>query len=349
MDNPAQPRDDAAASADFWPHCGFRLLHRSPDGHLAVTDDFLRVYLSRPELALVAESCAAERQLHARLLADPCSPVAEAEVEALADPDIRDNYRVMLRFREHLITGGTLEACYAGLFDGDVPVPPQFVHHAVQVILRGLLDGEKDGLLLRAAELFFREQRVSINDGTVMLADAETVAALAEDGGLGNLGRMLRQVNAPLRSAQIDVIDRDSHEQYFRRDECHDTALQINPGTAGSLAIAELIVRWVAHFHGVRVRVVPIREIEDDEWLWHVGLDAEATALLNEIYAGGDMEESRMRRVIGLFRLDFEDAGVLRPEMAGAPVFLGMAMTAEGRLRMKPQNLLNNLPLARRT
>jgi len=29
-------------------------------------------------------------------------------------------------------------------------------------------------------------------------------------------------------------------------------------------------------------------------------------------------------------------------------VFLGMAMTAEGLLRMKPQNLLNNLPLARR-
>jgi hypothetical protein len=39
---------------------------------------------------------------------------------------------------------------------------------------------------------------------------------------------------------------------------------------------------------------------------------------------------------------------VLRPEVAGMPVFLGMAMAADGSLRMKPQNLLTNLPLARR-
>jgi hypothetical protein len=34
--------------------------------------------------------------------------------------------------------------------------------------------------------------------------------------------------------------------------------------------------------------------------------------------------------------------------MKGAPVFLGLAMTADGVLRMKPQNLLMNLPLSRR-
>jgi hypothetical protein len=39
----------------------------------------------------------------------------------------------------------------------------------------------------------------------------------------------------------------------------------------------------------------------------------------------------------------------MRPEVAGAPVFLGLAATADGTLRMKPQNLLLNLPLARRT
>jgi len=38
----------------------------------------------------------------------------------------------------------------------------------------------------------------------------------------------------------------------------------------------------------------------------------------------------------------------VQPEMNGAPVFLGLAMTPEGNLRMKPQNLLMNLPLARR-
>ena len=53
-----------------------------------------------------------------------------------------------------------------------------------------------------------------------------------------------------------------------------------------------------------------------------------------------------MKRVIGLFRMDFQDRGVLRSEVDGAPVFLGLATTADGSLRMKPQNLLVNLPLA---
>jgi len=82
--------------------------------------------------------------------------------------------------------------------------------------------------------------------------------------------------------------------------------------------------------------------------LWHVGLDIEASTMLNEIYAGTEVDETRMRRVIGLFRMDFDDPAALRPEMQGAPVFLGLAMTADGVLRMKPQNLLMNLPLARR-
>lgn len=70
--------------------------------------------------------------------------------------------------------------------------------------------------------------------------------------------------------------------------------------------------------------------------------------MLNEIYNGGEIEEERMKRIVGLFRMDFPDASALRPEVAGAPVFLGLAMAADGTLRMKPQNLLMNLPLARR-
>ena len=70
--------------------------------------------------------------------------------------------------------------------------------------------------------------------------------------------------------------------------------------------------------------------------------------MLNEIYNGGEIGEERMKRIIGLYRIDFADPSVLRGEIAGSPVFLGLAMTADGTLRMKPQNLLLNLPLARR-
>ena len=54
---------------DFWPSCGYRLLARGGDGRLTVTDDYLRSFLARPELAPIPESCAAELALHDALQA----------------------------------------------------------------------------------------------------------------------------------------------------------------------------------------------------------------------------------------------------------------------------------------
>ena len=333
--------------ADFWPSCGYHLLRKGEDGRLVVTDDYLRLYYTRPELAPVAESCAAERALHTSLAAAPRRAVTDAEIEAVADADARENYRVVLRFRARLLAAPTLEAFYAGLFRRDVAVPPDFIHHTAQVILRGILDGTDDGFEARAAELFFRKQRVTVNDGAIMLADDETVEMHASGGGFGNLGRLLREGETSVRTIELDVLDDKTAGEYFRRDERYDTVLNLNFGRPGCLALARLLERWIAHFHGVRVAVKPVREIPDEEWAWHVGLDAEATAMLNEIYNGGEVEEERMKRIIGLFRVEFRDPVVLRPEVAGSPVFLGLAMAPDGTLRMKPQNLLLNLPLAR--
>jgi hypothetical protein len=47
-----------------------------------------------------------------------------------------------------------------------------------------------------------------------------------------------------------------------------------------------------------------------------------------------------------LFQLVFEEPAAMRPEMAGRPVVLAMAMDSERRLKLKPQNLLLNLPMA---
>ena len=334
---------------DFWPGCGYNLLKRGPGGRLYVTDGYLRLYYGRPELAPVPESCAAERALHASLLSDPRREVPEAEIAALADPDARENYRVVLRFRGQLLAAETLEAFYAGLFRHDVAVPPDFIHHTVQVILRGILDGSSDGLEARAAELFFRKQRVTVNEGSIMLADAETVELHAGGGSFGSLGKLLQEGQTPLRTIELDVIDDPSAGRYFERDERHDTVLNLNHGRPGCLALARVLERRMAHFHGVRATVKPVREIPDEEWVWHVGLDTEATAMLNDLYNGGDVEEERMKRIIGLYRVDFRDPVVLRPEVAGMPVFLGLAMAPDRTLRMKPQNLLTNLPLASRS
>jgi len=333
---------------DFWQGCGYHLLQKSAEGRLVVTDNYLRAYYARPELAPIPESCDAERALHASLLAEPRRIVAEAEIGALVDSDAQENFRVMLRFRDQLLAAPTLEAFYAGLFQHDVVVPPDFVDHTAQVILRGILEDTEDGLEARAAELFFRKQRVTINDGQIMLADEETVE-LHATGGFGDIGRLLREGQIPQRTIELDVLDEGNAREYFGRDERHDTVLNLNIGRPGCLALCQVLERWIAHFHGVRVNIKPVREIPDEEWKWHVGLDAEATVMLNEIYNGGEVDAERMKRVIGLFRADFRDPAVLRPEMAGFPVFLGLATTPDGTLRMKPQNLLVNLPLARRT
>lgn len=332
---------------DFWQSCGYNLLERSPEGRLVVTDDYLRAYYARPELAPVPESCEAERALHAALMENPRCEAEEEKIEAIADEDARENYRVMLRFRDLLLAAPTVEAFYFDLFRRDIAVPPQFVHHTAQVILRGILDGVRDGLEARAAELFFRRQHVSVKDGLVMLADDETVERHATGGVFGGLGKLMLEAQSPLRMIELDVLDDGNGAEYWRRDERFDTVLNLNFGRAGCLALARVIERWIAHFHGMRATVKPVREIADEEWKWHVGLDAEATAMLNEIYNGGEVEAERMKRVVGLFRADFPDPWALRPDLAGSPVFLGLAMAPDGTLRMKPQNLLMNLPLAR--
>jgi hypothetical protein len=53
-----------------------------------------------------------------------------------------------------------------------------------------------------------------------------------------------------------------------------------------------------------------------------------------------------MQRLISLFRLEFADPAEMSADLAGRPVHLGLAMDASGLLRLKPQNLLLNLPLA---
>lgn len=331
---------------DFWTNCGYKLLRRSAEGRLIVTDDYLRAYFMRPELAPVPESCDAERALHDALMADPRRDVTEREIAAIADRDAQENYRVMLRFRGQLVAAPTLETFYCDLFRRDVVVPPDFIHHTAQVILRGILDASRDALEARAAELFFRKQRVSVQDGTIMLADDETVEMHAVSASAGGLTQLIRETQ-PQRVVELDVLDEQNRDEYWKRDERFDTVLNLNFGRPGALALCRVIERWIAHFHGAGATVKPVREIPDEDWKWHVGLDAEATAMLNDIYNGSTVDEDRMKRIIGLYRIDFKDPAVLRAELAGSPVYLGLAAAADDTLRMKPQNLLVNLPLAR--
>ena len=333
--------------ADFWPACGWRLLQPAADGQLVVTDDFLRHLLQRPELAPVPESCDAERALHEALLEQPRQAVAGARLAALADEDARANYEVWLRFRGRLLARPTLEGSYLELFRADIDVPPVLVHGLTQVLLRHVLGEGATPMQARAAEMLFRSQRIAIQDeGQVMAADEETVERQAQ-ASFGGLGDLLRQAGASVRTADLDVLGDDNAGDYWARSEAHDFVVALNHGQPALAALCQVIERWVRHFLGVQVRVQPEREIDDDQWVWHVGLDAQASAVLNTLYQGGELEPGQGERMLCLFRMDFEDPRLLLPQVAAHPVYLAMAMDESKRLRLKPQNLLLNLPLAR--
>jgi Family of unknown function (DUF6352) len=335
---------------DFWPSSNYRLLRVDEDGRLAATDAFLKTYLLRPELAPIPDSCAEEIELHERLLADPRRTVSGAELDAIVDSDARENYRIWLRFRERLLAAPSIEAAYVGLFEGDgVDVPPLFVRQLTQLLLRHLLGGEADPFHARAAEMLFRTQKISVlEDGAVMAADEQSVELFATTGGFGSLGELLAQNRTPSRTIELDVLSQENAATYWDRDERHDLAVSLNRGQPALAALCRVLERWIAHFLLVDVTIEPKRKIDDARWVWHVGLDAEASALLNDLYNRVEIADDRMERLLCLFELRFADPTVTHANVAGRPVYLAMAMDAQKRLKLKPQNLLLNLPLARR-
>ena len=100
---------------DFWRNSGYMLLDRrpGPPARLAVTDDFLRAWLMRPEMRPVPESCKAERALHARMMEDPRARVAPGDIAALADADMRDSETDGVDFSGAKLPGRFAEALAA--------------------------------------------------------------------------------------------------------------------------------------------------------------------------------------------------------------------------------------------
>ena len=330
---------------DFWRNSGFRLLERDASGRLRVTDDYLRAYYLRPEVHPVEESGPGEHALHAALMADPRRKLTKAELDAVEDADARDNYRVVLLFRDRLLDAGTIEACYMGLFKAPVDLPPLFIEQMVHVILRNILDGSHDPLRLRAAELLFREQKATIQEGHALVADLETVEMHAAGNRYGGIGRLIVEAQGTLGKVDLDVLDKANAQLYWERESRHDTVISLTYGRPALDALARVLEMWVKHFLGLEVRVKPIRRIEEPRWAWHIGLDAESSAILNDLWAGGEVEQGRMQRILALFALQFDDPAAMRTDIAGRTLYLALSATEEGAVRMKPQNLLINLPV----
>lgn len=330
----------------FWRGSGFQLLTRNEAGYLSVTDDFLRAYLMRPELEPPEEATLLERHLHGRLMDDPRLPRQSCGLVDIEDPDAAANIEVFLIFRDRLLDAGTIEGAYSRLFSGGrFSVPPLFVDQMVHVIMRNILENGCTALEARAAELFFRSQRVTLKDGHVMLADEETVDTYAATGGLGNIGRLLVENQTTPRSVDLDVLKLENQALYWPRSDRFDTVIDLSFPQPGLDAFCRVMEKWLVHFHGCQMKVEPVQSIKDEQWRWHSGLDAVSSGLLDALYRNEDIQPGHLMRLLALFRLTLPDSAEVTEEMRGRPVYLGLASDEQGRLRMKPQNLLVNLPL----
>jgi len=293
----------------------------------------------------VEESGEAELKLHAALMESPRRAVSEPELQSVEDKDAEHNYRVILKFRDKLLAAGTIEGCYMSLFKGTVDIPPMFVDQLAHVVLRNLLDGAEDPLRLRAAELFYREQKATIQEGHALLADLETVEMHASGNRYGSIGRLIVEAQGDLAKVDLDVLDRANAAIYWERESRHDTVISVTFGRPALDALCQVMQAWIFHFLKLETKIKPVRKIEEAPWAWHIGLDAESSAILNQLWAGEQIDQGRMRNILAIFALQFDDPSAMRADIRGRVVYLALSCTPEGTVHMKPQNLLTNLPL----
>ena len=202
------------------------------------------------------------------------------------------------------------------------------------MILRNALDGCDDPFVLRAAELFFRPQRILPHEQALLLGDEEVVGGRSPTPVL-SLMSMLGAVT----DAQLDVLSEDNADDYWQRSDHFDMAFDLTAGGRGPAALAQAMARWISHLLGIDVAIEPLRELRDARLTWYVGLDADATALGDRLWHGERLDDRSTGRVLSLFRLTFADTSAITDEMQGEPVYLILAMNSDRKLRMKPHNL----------
>jgi hypothetical protein len=234
-----------------------------------------------------------------------------------------------------------LEAAFIELArNGFGSIPPLFVNQLVHVILRNALDDTRDAQMLRAAELFFRVQRITVHDGSLVAADEETVGGLSATP----VTPLVSMLGIPAE-AEIDIINASNMEEYWERSDQFDMALDLTAGREGLGALAQVMERWIVHLLGIEVDIEALAEVHDVNLTWYVGLDADATRLGDMLWQGQVIDEATMARVVGIFRLDFRDTSVMLEKVRGEPAYLILMMTPDKTIRMKPQNLVTGLPV----
>jgi hypothetical protein len=224
-------------------------------------------------------------------------------------------------------------------------LPPIFLSQLVHLILRNALEGCDDPYVLRAAELFYRSQKAALHDGTLLLADAETVEAqqhAQHDLHASPLAAMLQ----PQAFGEMDVMDDENAWTYWSRSDAHAMAMNLGGNEKARAGLCRAIERWIAHLTGVTAAVEPVAAIEDRDWRWFIGLDSEGTRIGNALWNGTSPGAEAAERIVALMRLSIADVALVDARVGDKPVYLILAMGADNIVRLKPQNLIAGLPLS---
>jgi len=249
---------------DFWLSCGHHFLDRDESGGYVITDEFLKIYLARPELIPPPDACSAERNLHHSLLSNPRRQIGAAEIAAIADADARENWQILVGFRDRLLNHKTLEACYVDLIRSGVgKTPPLFINQLVHAILRNALDKVTDPHILRASELFFRTQRVTLHEGSLIVADEETIAGPYN----APVSPLVSMLGLPADS-EIEVLSENNSRTYWQRSDRFDMALDLTGGREGLAALAKAMELWIAHLLGLAVTIEPLTQLQEAPVTW---------------------------------------------------------------------------------
>jgi hypothetical protein len=247
---------------------------------------------------------------------------------------------MMLAWRDHLVRHGSLEAAYLAIVRRDIHFPRILVGQLVQVILRNALDECDDVFMLRAAEMFFRAQKVDFRETSIIAVDEEMETAFAPHPQ----SPLLTLLGLP-GATDVDLLSEATAETYWERSDRFDMALDLSPGGRGMSALGDVMVRWLAHLLAIDVAVEPVADLENLPWNWYVGLSSEASQIGDAIWRGDELAYAERAQLIGLLRLAFRDPGDMIEKVRGEAVNLLLAIAADRVLRVKPQNLLTGLPI----
>jgi hypothetical protein len=201
----------------------------------------------------------------------------------------------------------------------------------VHLILRNALDETQDAFVLRAAECFFRTQRASFTDNTLMLADDEIIEEFEQDKAASPLTAMLKP--------ELELV---TDENYWSQSDAHNLVLPLGSNQRSREAMAKVIEVWLKHMLGIETTVTPEKGLHDPDWQWFIGLDQEATKIGNALWKGEEVDAVTRSRLLAVFKLTFKDKDRATKDV---PVWLLLAMDENKHIRIKPQNLLTGLPL----